>query len=61
MGLNTESRSVDIVIRINEIKVLRRMIAVKHIVECGLSPPEALISLEPDVRGWQLEDMTLDL
>ena len=50
MGLNTESRSVDIVIRINEIKVLKRMIAVKHIVKCGLFPLEALMSLEPDAR-----------
>ena len=47
-------------IRINEIKVLKRMIAVKPMVECGLSPPVALMSTGTDVRGWQLKDMTLD-
>ena len=50
MGLDTEGRSVDIVIRLNEIKVLNRMIAVKPIVECSQFPPEALMSLEPDAQ-----------
>ena len=50
MGLDTEGRSVDIVIRLNEIKVLNRMIAVKPIGECNLFPPEALMSLEPDAQ-----------
>ena len=48
-------------IRINEIKVLKCMIAVKLIVECGLSPPVALMSTGTNVRGWQPKDMTLDL
>ena len=50
MGLDTEGRSVDIVIRLNEIKVLNRMITVKPIVDCSLFLPEALMSLEPDAQ-----------
>ena len=52
--------SVDIVIRINEIKVLKCTIAVKLMVKCDLFPPVALMSKGTDVRGWQLKDMTLD-
>ena len=51
MGSDTEGRSVDIVSRLIEIKVLNRIIAVKPIVECSLFPPEALMSLEPDAQG----------
>ena len=58
---NTESRSVDLVIRMSEINVLKCMTAVRLMVKCGLFPPAALMSTSANVRGWRPEDMTQDL